>query len=462
MSSYADFVDSKRHHGDGNGFAPLWMPSVMFDFQQAMTEFNLRRGRSATFADCGLGKTLMELVYGQNVVQHTNKPVLHVTPLAVGGQTLEEAEKFGVEAVRCQDGNIAPGARIIITNYERVQNFDPSQFGGVVCDESSAIKNFNGQRKGIVTEFMKRIPYRLMATATAAPNDYIELGTSSEALGELGYMDMLNRFFRNDQNTSDTRTMTRRPIAHGGPVSSGWRFKGHAEREFWRFVVGWARACRKPSDLGFADDRFVLPPLVELEHVVETRTLGDGMLFPLAASNNREEREEARRTLIERCEKAAELAAGQSSVVWCHLNDEGDYLEKIMPKARQVKGSTSEEEREEIYRAFKLGQIESLIIKDKIGAWGMNWQHCRNVVRFVSHSFESDYQAVRRCWRFGQEKQVTVHRVRTEGQERIQENHRRKAAQADRMFGRLVEQMNNAIKIDLSRVTIPMEVPAWL
>jgi hypothetical protein len=305
----------------------------------------------------------------------------------------------------------------------------------------------------------------LLCTATPAPNDYIELGTSSEALGVMGQVDMLGRFFKNDQNTCDSRLIQRRAPSIGGPVSAGWRFKGHAEIPFMRWVCSWARACRTPQDLGFDDSRFQLTELIEREHVVETRTLGDGMLFPLPATNMREEREEKRRTIPERCEKAAELVAhtGQPFVVWCHLNDEGDLLDDIVPDAVQVSGADSDEAKEEAYEAFASGQTRGIITKPKIGAWGLNWQHCAHVVEFASHSFEQHYQSVRRCWRFGQQSPVTNDIIVTEGQAGIKDNMRRKSAAADRMFTLLVQHMAEALRIDSGvRFTERVEVPRWL
>tara|TARA_R110000868_G_scaffold44607_2_gene148853 strand:+ start:4267 stop:5616 length:1350 start_codon:yes stop_codon:yes gene_type:complete len=448
-----------------SGFAPIWMPDFLFGFQSFLVDWSLRKGAGALLTDCGTGKTAMELVWGENIVRKTNKSVLLVTPLAVSRQTVKEAEKFGVEAIRNQTGAIPAGARLIVTNYERLHLFDPSQFSALICDESSAIKNFDGKRKEIVTEFMKKLPYRLLCTATAAPNDYVELGTSSEALGELGHIDMLNKFFKNDQNTSDTKLLHRRTISQGGQQSAGWRFKGHAEQAFWRWVCSWARAMRKPSDLGFSDEGFHLPPLIENEHIVETKTFAPGMLFALPSTNMREEREERRRTIQERCEKASDLVymTGNPAVVWCHLNDEGDLLERLIPGGRQIAGSTPDEEKEELYDAFGSGQLKDLIIKDKIGAWGLNWQHCNHVVRFATHSYESHYQAVRRCWRFGQTRPVTVDLVVTEGEIGVKENLQRKSANADRMFSNLVMHMNNAVKIDKDQFfPEKAQVPSWL
>jgi hypothetical protein len=464
MEDYQRFLEDKLQRGSRDGFNPLWMPSFLFDFQSSIVDWNLWKGRSATFADCGMGKTPMELVWAENVVRKTNKPVLILTPLAVAQQTIRESVKFGIEAHRSNDGKVHPG--INVTNYEKLHYLNPGDFSAVVCDESSAIKAFNGQRRAQVTEFLRTIPYRLMGTATAAPNDYIELGTTSEALGVMGQVDMLNRFFKNDQNTSDMRQMVRHAPSRGGPSSAGWRFKGHAEIPFWRFVCGWARAGRRPSDFGpFSDERFVLPPLIEREYIVETRSLAPGMLFPAPATNMAEEREERRRTIQERCEMAAELVAntGQPFVIWCHLNPEGDLLESLIPDALQVAGADSDEAKEEAYEAFQTGQSRGIITKQKIGGWGLNWQHCAHVLEFASHSFEQHYQGVRRCWRFGQTKPVTNDLIATEGERGASQNMKRKSENADRMFSRIVQHMNESVRLDTGyKFEKNEEVPAWL
>lgn len=455
--SYVTFLEQKAQAGALHGFSPVWMPDFLFPFQQSLTEWAIRKGRAALFADCGLGKTPMQLVWAENVVRQTNKPVLILTPLAVAQQTAREAVKFGIECERTHGTSWMPRPVILVTNYEQLHRLDAADFAGVVCDESSAIKSFEGSRRAEVTEFMRKVPYRLLATATAAPNDYIELGTSSEALGEMGHMDMLSRFFVNDQHSSHPN----RKWAGGAK----WRFKGHSETAFWRWVCTWARATRQPSDLGFEDNGFQLPPLMEREHIVEARTLADGFLFALSASNMREEREERRRTLPERCEMAAALVAatGQPAVVWCHLNDEGNLLTRLIPDAKQVKGDDPLELKEETYEAFAAGQQRVLVIKPKIGAWGLNWQHCAHVVTFASHSYEQYYQAVRRCWRFGQTRPVTVDLVATEGERGIRDNLRRKSAAADRMFSHLVQYMHEALAIDTShRPTLTPELPSWL
>ena len=452
---YAEFLDAKAQKGADSGFDPVFLPSFLFDFQREIVEWAVRKGRAAVFADCGLGKTPMGLVWASNVARKTGKPVLYLTPLAVASQTVREAMKFGIEAVQSREG--ASAGHIVVTNYERLHHFKSADFGGVVCDESSILKSFAGQRRGEITAFMRKVPYRLLQTATAAPNDYVELGTSSEALGYMGHMDMLNRFFKNDLNNSAQGRMRGEVIK--------WRLKGHAEQPFWRWVCSWARAIRRPSDLGFDDANFMLPPLNEVEHLVESDTLADGMLFALPAVGLKEQREERRRTVEERCIQVANLVnhTGQPALVWCHLNDEGDMLERMIPDAVQVSGADSDDKKEFHLEAFASGQARVLVTKPKIGAWGLNFQHCNHVTFFPSHSFEQYYQAVRRCWRFGQQRPVRVDIVTTEGERGVMRNLQRKAEQADEMFSHLVAEMNNALRIErANNMTKTMEVPAWL
>ncbi|MGH7850521.1 MAG: helicase-related protein [Thermodesulfobacteriota bacterium] len=453
--NYSEFLNLKSQLGTFNGFEPNFIPDYLFDFQGVLLEWAIRKGRDAVFADCGMGKTILQLSWAENVVRETNKRVLILTPLAVSHQTVNEAEKFDIEGHRSNAGELYDG--INITNYERLHYFNPKDFIGVVCDESSILKSFDGKRRVEITEFMRKLPYRLLCTATSAPNDYIELGTSSEALGELGHMDMLNRFFKNDRNNSSTGR-------HYGQVLK-WRFKGHAEIPFWRWVASWARALRRPSDLGFDDTDFILPPLVENEHMVDSQKRANGMLFSLPAIGLKEQREERRRTIEDRCIKVAELVSdtGKPALVWCHLNDEGNYLEKIIPDGVQVSGRDSDESKEQKFLDFVSGNIRVLITKPKIGAWGLNFQHCSHVVFFPSHSFEQYYQGVRRCWRFGQKNPVTVDLVTTEGEIGVMKNLQRKAAAADEMFSSLVEEMNRAVAIDTGvKFTEKEEVPTWL
>jgi superfamily II DNA or RNA helicase len=471
--NYKDFIYQKSNLDGDYGFDPIFMPDEAFDFQKHLIEWACRKGRAAVFADCGLGKTMMQLAWSENVARKTGKPVLLLTPLAVGAQTVKEAQRFGMDAARSMDGKIT--TPIVITNYEKLHMFDPSDFSGVCADESSIIKHVKGATQKNLTRFMSKLPYRSLWTATAAPNDYTELGTSSEALGGLNHSEMLKMFFKQmDQKTTDQYekkiAKLEKAANHFGKLSfrvsqavNGWRLKGHAHDHFWRWVCSWARACRKPSDLGFSDLGYDLPQLITRDHIVKPDTPPDGLLFTMAAFGLKEERDERRRTLKERCGLVAELVNhDRPAVVWCHTNDEGDYLEKIIDGSVQVAGRHDDDYKERAYEGFADGSHRVLIVKPKIGAWGLNWQHCNHVVTFASHSYEQYYQAVRRCWRFGQKNPVAVDIISSEGEVRVNENMARKSHQADKMFTELVTHMHNSIEQKRELKTITPKLPSWL
>ncbi|MFH2056739.1 MAG: helicase-related protein [bacterium] len=451
---YDMFLAKKTHTGANYGFDPVWMPDDLFDFQETLVEWATRKGRSAIFADCGMGKTPIQLTWAENVARYTGKRVLILTPLAVTFQTVKEGEKFGVEVVRRDEG-IQPSDRIVVTNYERLHYFNTDDFIGVVCDESSCLKNYSGKMRKMITEFMRTRPYRLLCTATAAPNDYIELGTSSEALGEMGNADMLSMFFKRDQ--SFTRIANR-----GG---QGWHLRGYAESDFWRWICSWARALRKPSDMGFEDGAFKLPPLQTRHHVVEAMELRDGYLFELPAVGLQEQREDLRRTIGERCDMVASLinSHDKPAVAWCNLNKEGNLLAKAINGAVEVSGSDSVEHKEETFRGFVNGDIRVLVTKPAIGGFGLNLQHCAHMSFFPSHSYEQYYQAVRRCWRFGQKNPVVVDMITTKGQDNVLYNLERKAEAANKMFDKLVQMMWREMRIEKTNTyTKNVEVPEWL
>ena len=477
-TAYRDFLTRKSHAADAGGFAPVWLPDALKPFQRHGTEWAIRRGRAALFEECGLGKSVQELVWADNVVRHTNRPVLLATPLAVGSQMLREAEKFGIDATRSQDGTFT-GTRVVVTNYERLQHFDPADFGGFVGDESSGIKALSGETRKRVTRFLTKLPYRLLASATPSPNDYTELGTHSEALGELSHSEMLRRFFKYLDDKGQKRDRRRqeeadklvaanpsyfKKLAYRVSQTIGqWRLKHHAIDQFWRWVASWAMACRKPSDWGFSDDGYDLPPLTENRHVIEAGTT-PGHLFPVVAVGLHAERQERRRTLDERCGYVARLVDhDRPAVVWCHTNDEGDRLEEVIPGARQIAGRTPDERKVELYEDFAAGRLRVLVIKPKIGAWGLNWQHCNHVVTFASHSLEQHHQLVRRCWRFGQSRPVTVDVVATEGEVRVLDNQAAKARRMDMMFEALVAAMNGATRVEREDLyTTIVRAPKWL
>lgn len=452
--TYRSFLHDKRQLAGDFGFAPKFIPDKAFPFQSDLIEWAVKKGRGGIFADCGMGKTLMQLAWAENVVRHTNGKVLILTPIAVGHQTIAEAHKFGMECARSTDGKTR--SDITVTNYERLHHFDSEDFEGVVCDESSILKNFDGVTKAAVTEFLRTRRYRLLCTATAAPNDFIELGTSSEALGHMGFMDMIGRFFKKDKATS-----TRREETSAGT----YQLKPHATRDFWRWVCSWARAVRKPSDLGYEDGKFKLPELVTREHIVEAKTTNPDFLFDMPASGLAEQRAERSRTVNERCEMAAELTSGHQApvVCWCHLNREGDLLERMIPGAMQVSGKDSDEEKEEKFEAFEKGEVRVMVTKPSIAGFGLNWQHCAHQTFFPSHSFEQWYQAIRRCWRFGQKNTVTVDVIASEGEQKVLANLNRKAEAADRMFTELVGYMADELSLSpVNNHTKETTTPPWL
>lgn len=452
MTTYHEFLQGKQQDTGFYGFDANYLPDCLFDFQKHLISWSLRKGRSALFEDCGLGKTLQQLVWSENVVRHTNGKVLVLTPLAVSEQTVHEGYKFGIE---CHKSSGDLNGNIIVTNYEKLHRFDWKDFAGVVCDESGILKNFDGITKASVTEFMKKLPYRLLCTATPSPNDFIELGTSSEALGDLGFVDMLSRFFKKVESTHSRKEEFR---------GDNWRFRGHSEHDFWRWVCSWARAIRRPSDIGFDDGRFVLPELEVRQHIVSAITKREGCLLDLPAVTLQEQREERRRTLSERCEQAAELVEhDESAVCWCSLNDEGDTLELLIPDAEQVSGSDSDEKKEELFAGFASGEIRVLITKPVIGGFGLNWQHCAHQTFFPSHSYEQYYQAVRRSYRFGQTRRVKIDMITSEGESRMLENLQRKDRAAGQMFEKLVMLMNDELSIKrVNKFTKQTEAPSWL
>lgn len=455
--NYADFIRSKSQIGGMSGFEPLWMPDFLFDFQKHLVEWSIRHGRALIAADCGLGKTPMQLVVGQNCAMKTDKPSLIITPLAVAYQTVREAEKFGMEAAVSRDGSIK--SRIVVTNYERLHYFDPDDFGFVGGDEISCIKSFDGKRRKQVTRFLSKVKYRGGYTATAAPNDFIELGTISEALGGLSQSDMIGTFFKSSDNM-------RHSLFKEGDFwnRAKYFFRAHSEAPFWRWVCSWARALRSPADLGFDGSRFVLPPLNVEQHIVKTDWRPDGELFVRVARTLAEQRQERKRTINERCERMAAMANhNEPCICWCQYNPEGDLLEKLIPDAVQVAGCNSDDEKEERLEGFATGKFRVLISKPKIAAFGMNYQHCGHQMFFPSHSFEQYYQAVRRSYRFGRVGPVKVDVIATEGEAGVTANLQKKQVKADQMFTALVRYMNDGMGITVENKHVnKLEVPEWM
>ena len=438
-NEYLAFLERKKHTIGQFGFEPNYIPDIAFDFQRAIIEKAVKKGRIAIFADTGLGKTLMQLSIAKNIIQHTNKKVLILTPLAVAFQFILEAEKLGIDDIEySKDGKHKKN--IVVCNYERLHYFDENDFVGVILDESSILKNFDGKTKWAVTNFMKKIPYRFCSTATPSPNDYIELGTSSEALGYLGYTDMLTKFFKNNKGSIEVRN-----------AGSEYYIKPHAEKDFWRWVSQWSISIRKPSDLGFSDERYKLPKLIENKHEIRNQKPlvidGQMALFAMPAVNFFEIKAESRTTLNQRCEKAVELAnSHETTVFWVNLNDEAKAINQL-DDCVEVKGNMNIDKKEEILMAFSQGQIKKLITKTSITAFGLNWQHCNHTTYFPTYSYEQYYQAIRRFWRFGQKKDVYVDLVLSDGQTRIMESLQIKKDKANEMFSQLSENVNSIYEI---------------
>ncbi len=441
--NYEDFIKNKQHTSINKGIKPTFFLDSMFDFQSHIAEYAILKGRAAGFIDTGLGKTLIELIVAKNYLTATNKRVLIITPLAVAFQFITEANKFGIDDVSySKDGKLT--SKIVICNYERLHLFNPNDYDCVILDESSILKNYDGKIKEQITYFIRKVKYRYLFTATPSPNDFIELGTSSEALGELGYMDMLSKFFTNNEDTIKPQN-----------IGTKWRLKGHAEKAFFDWVRSWSISVRKPSDIGYSDERHVLPNLItNLVSVknVDTLTInGQTALFPIIARTQSEVRQEQKITVEQRCEKATEIASNHdSSVYWCNLNYEGDLLQKLDKNAYQVKGSMSIDEKEEILLAFANGEIKKLITKAQMTAFGLNWQHCNHTVYFPTFSYEQYYQAIRRFYRFGQKRDVICDMVHSEGQQRVLDSLIAKSEKADKLFTHLTSS-SNQIKLDSSR-----------
>jgi superfamily II DNA or RNA helicase len=440
---YQSFLSAKRHSTEYDGFSPVFMPSSAFDFQQAIIEKCLSRGRYAGFIDTGLGKTLQELTIAENCVRKTNKRVLIITPLAVAYQFIDEASRFDIcDPKYSKDGELL--SDIVICNYERLDKFNPEDFGTVILDESSILKNFDGKIKSQVTAFLKKVRYRFLFTATPSPNDFIELGTSSEALGYMGYMDMLGKFFTNNEDTID-------PVK----IGTKWVLKGHAEDAFYEWVSSWSLSVRKPSDLGFSDDRYVLPELITNRVEVDNREIldidGQCEMFARPSSRLTEVRQEQKQTIAERCEKAVDISKGKDTTVfWCNFNDEGSLLSELMPEAYEIKGSMNIDKKEELLVAFQKGDIKKLITKPKITCFGLNWQHCNHTVYFPTFSYEQYYQSIRRFWRFGQKNNVTVDLVYSSGQDKVITSLMEKANKANQLFTKLNDALH---ELDISNKT---------
>ena len=456
MNDYQKFLESKRHSIGNFGFKANYIPDIAFDFQEFVIEKAIQKGRIAVFLDTGLCKTLVQLSIAKNIVNHTNKKVLILTPLAVAFQFVLEAEKLGIEDVEySKDGNHTK--KIIICKYERLHYFNENDFEAVILDESSILKNFDGKIKQEVTSFVKKIPYRFLSTATPSPNDFIELGTSSEALGYMGYMDMLGKFFKNNQNSVDSNNRN---------IGEKFYLKPHAEKDFFAWVNQWSIMAKMPSDLGFSNERYNLPELLINRHVVENQSLidvnGQIQMFTPIAKSMIEVRHEQKQTEEKRCEKAIDLASGKTSVYWCNTNNESSILKSSDSKAVEIIGSQSIDKKEEILLAFANGEIERLITKAKMTSMGLNWQHCNHSVFFPTWSYEQYYQAIRRFWRFGQKNDVTIDMVISDGQTRVLEALEQKTQKAIQLHKNLTENVNRSFENKVKEFNKDICLPKFL
>lgn len=441
--NYEEFLMNKFVAHQPSGLThDVALPEAMFGHQRALTLWALRRGRAAIFADTGLGKMLIELAWADAINKHTGQPVMIHTPLAVATQIAAEGRRFGFNATVVREAiEVTPG--INITNYDRLHKFDTSIFGGIVLDESGCIKHHDAKTFRSLTVAYTGTPFKLPASATPAPNDYTELGTHAEFLGVCTRAEMLAEFF-----------------THDGGDTSVWRLKGHARAVFWKWVASWGAMIRKPSDLGFDDGAYNLPPMQVHEHIVESNAPLNGMLFATEAQTLSERRDARRASMADRVAACAAVVNGQPAepwVVWCDLNDEGDALEAAINGAVQIAGKDSTEVKEQRLEAFAAGHTRVLVSKPSICGWGLNWQHCaRMALVGVTDSFESYYQAVRRCWRFGQKRPVDVHLFSSSQEGAVAANLKRKERDAKAMAESLSAETRDAVLsevVGLSRET---------
>lgn len=453
---YLEFIRSKQLSVVPSGFDCNDIGDHLFDFQKAAVKWALKRGRAALFEDTGLGKTVQQVTWAQKVHEHADGNVLIVAPLCVAQQTVQEAAKFGISInyVRDQD-QVKDG--ISITNYEMLEKFDLDSFMGVVLDESSILKSHTSKTRDAIIEGFKHTPYKLSCTATPSPNDFIELGNQSQFLGVMNQQEMLATFF-----------------THDGGDTSKWRLKGHGKTKFWEWMATWALCIRNPADLGFDGDKYNLPQLNIHEHIVDGGELAEGQLFHAVAQTLSERREAKRNSMGQRVELAASIANATDDpcIVWCHLNDESSALAKAISGAVEVTGSMKPEEKEKAIMSFTNGESRVIVTKPSIAGFGLNWQHCRNMVfAGMDDSFESYYQAVRRCYRFGQQKEVNVHIITAETEGAVKANIERKQQQSNEMAEQMVGHMKEVTKrqifgaksnTETYYADVPMVVPNWI
>ena len=439
MSDYREFLEKKKQFNVVAGFDVGDIDYGLFDFQQAIVKWACKRGRAGIFADTGLGKTAMQLAWADQVMRETGGRILILAPLCVAQQTVAEGSRIGVDVEYARKGDDVKG-RIVITNYEMMDHFNPADFIGVVLDESSILKSLTGKIRTSLIENFQKTPYRISCTATPSPNDFMELGNQSEFLGVMTRTEMLATYF-----------------IHDGGDTSKWRLKGHGKTRFWEWMATWAICIRSPADIGFDGSRYVLPGLEIHQHSVEAQFIPDGQLFPVIAQTLSDRRSAKRSSLDDRVNLAVDIAgaADEYFIIWCHLNDESSELKKLIPHAEEVYGSLDFDEKESRIHRFSSGSSKFIITKPSITGFGLNWQHCHNMI-FVGmdDSYESYYQAVRRCYRFGQKHKVNVHIISSESEGEVKKNIERKAAQADEMSRQMVAHMRKFTTMEIKGISI--------
>lgn len=462
--AYIDFLARKGAAAPATGLTAIPdLPNALFPFQRDIVAWALRRGRAALFAGTGLGKTLMQLSWAATVADHTRKPVLILTPLAVAQQTVTEAERFGIAGVAYARSQEDACTRIVITNYDRFGLFDNDAFGAIVLDESSIIKSHDSKTRATLIAACRRTPFRLACTATPAPNDWTELGNHSEFLGVASEKEMLATYFVHDGSMR----------AHG---DSDWRLKSHAVRAFWQWVASWAVMIRSPADLGYDAAGYDLPSLTKRQITVPSDYAPTaGSLFPVEARTMQERIGARRDSVTARAEAAAAIVNAQPDrpwLVWCNLNAEADALAALIPGAVEVRGPDAPDTKAERLLGFARGEPRILITKPSVAGWGMNWQNCADMV-FVglTDSFEQIYQAIRRCWRYGQTRPVNVYMIASELEGAVVANIDSKERAFEEMSAAMAAEMRDltrrslhapAPRLDLKPFTTPMETPAWL
>lgn len=470
MKDYQEFLASKATGHQPTGFEapPQTIGPMLFPFQHDVARWSLNLGKAAVFLECGLGKTPIQLEWGHHVAQYTGRPTLILAPLAVANQTVQEGEKFNRPVTYCrnQAQADAAGTAIIIANYEMLEHFNPAAFGGITLDESSILKAYTGVIKQTIIESFKRTEFKLACTATPAPNDHLELGNHAEFLGIMRSNEMISRWFINDSMEAGS-----------------YRLKGHAAQDFWRWLTSWAVCLSKPSDLGYSDEGYELPPLVFHDHVLgvdhtrawsESDHTGQMSLLLTGRTSATAMHKEKRATLEDRMAAAAQIVGENpavSWVIWCNTNYEADELVRRIPEAAEVRGSDSPDEKSRKLTDFATGRVQRIITKPSIAGFGMNWQHCaHHIFTSIDHKFEAFYQAIRRSWRFGQTQPVHAHLVYAESEGDILANVKRKQADHTKMQQEMVRAMReNGLSLHIDRRpaashrrTAPMQLPAWL